>query len=135
MDLKPAGFLVRSIAFVVDILLYVMTVFSIFFLITGELSTHWAISWMGQWIFTGYLTLVPLFWNGYVIGKRIFKIKVRRIDGKELTLKDMFLREVVGKFIVVYATWGLSNIVSTLMVLFRKDKRAIHDIIAGTYVS
>ncbi|WP_269433529.1 RDD family protein [Bacillus sp. FJAT-29937] len=62
-------------------------------------------------------------------------MKVKRTDEDKLTLKNMFLREVVGKFIVVYFTVGLSSIVSVFMVICRKDKRAVHDLIAGTYVS
>lgn len=45
----------------------------------------------------------------------------------------MFLREVIGKFLLSYITFGVATIVS--MVIFRKDKRAIHDFIGGTYVA
>lgn len=65
----------------------------------------------------------------------MFKIKIKRIDEQILTLKNMLLREVVGKYLLVYLTFGISNLVSIFMVIFREDKRAIHDLIGGTYVS
>ncbi|WP_235776305.1 RDD family protein [Robertmurraya massiliosenegalensis] len=73
--------------------------------------------------------------GGYIIGKRLFRIKVKRMDEEKLTLRNTLLREVVGKLLVVYLTVGISIIVSILMVILREDKRAIHDFIAGTYVS
>ncbi len=57
------------------------------------------------------------------------------MDEEKLTLRNTLLREVVGKLLVVYLTVGISIIVSILMVILREDKRAIHDFIAGTYVS
>lgn len=47
----------------------------------------------------------------------------------------MIMREVVGKYIIVLATFGISVLVSGLMVILREDKRAIHDFISGTYVN
>jgi uncharacterized RDD family membrane protein YckC len=46
-----------------------------------------------------------------------------------------FLREWVGKFLLPFITFGITTIISIFMVIFRKDKRAIHDFLAGTYVS
>ena len=43
--------------------------------------------------------------------------------------------DLVGKYIVVLATFGISVLISGLMVIFREDKRGIHDFIGGTYVS
>lgn len=106
----------------------------VFYWIRGEYSYDWAMGWTWQIIYTLYLTVIPLLWSGYIIGKRLFRIKVKRMDEDKLTLKNMLLREVVGKFLVVYLTVGISNIVSIFMMIFREDKRAIHDLIAGTYV-
>lgn len=106
-----------------------------FYFISGESSNDWATGWTWQYIYTLYLTTLPLLWSGYIVGKRMFKIKIKRIDEGKLTLKNMVLREVVGKFLVVYLSFGISNIVSVFMILFREDKRAIHDFIGGTYVS
>ncbi len=47
----------------------------------------------------------------------------------------MILREVVGFHIVGILSLGVSLVVNIFMIAFRKDKRAVHDIIGGTYVS
>ncbi|WP_269799271.1 hypothetical protein [Bacillus sp. FJAT-45037] len=46
----------------------------------------------------------------------------------------MVLREVVGNFIISLVTFGISAVISIFMIMFRSDKRGIHDLIAGTYV-
>ncbi|WP_017185499.1 RDD family protein, partial [Alkalibacillus haloalkaliphilus] len=54
--------------------------------------------------------------------------------GDDVTLTNTLLREVVGFHLVGIVTFGVSWIVSIFMVIFREDKRAIHDLIGGTYV-
>lgn len=43
------------------------------------------------------------------------------------------MRTIIGG-IIYWITFGIGTIVSLFMVLLREDKRAIHDLIAGTYV-
>ncbi|MBG9449155.1 RDD family protein [Cytobacillus firmus] len=132
---KQAGFGIRFAADIVDALILTIPISTVFFLIEGDSPFTWMMGWTWPIIYTIYLTLVPLVWTGYIIGKRIFKIKVRRIDEEGLTLKTMVLREIVGKFLLSNVTFGISTLVSMFMIIFREDKRAIHDLIAGTYVS
>ena len=46
----------------------------------------------------------------------------------------MLLRVLVAG-IVYGLTLGIALIVSVFMVVFRKDKRSLHDMMAGTYVT
>lgn len=86
-------------------------------------------------IFFGtYNLILPLVWDGYVIGKRIMGIQIQRMDGESLTFTNIFIREIVGKTLILLVTFGLTAIVSAFMVAFRKDKRAIHDLMAGTCI-
>ncbi len=78
---------------------------------------------------------MPIIWRGKVIGKRILNIRIEKLNGESLSISDMIMREIIGKFILSYVTFGLTIIVSALMVLLRKDKRAIHDLLSGTQVS
>ena len=135
MSKTPAGFGVRLLADFFDFLIVSVPIALMFYFIRGEYSFDWALNWQWQIIYTCYLTIIPLLWGGYTIGKRLFRIKVKRMDEEKLTLRNTLLREVVGKLLVVYLTVGISIIVSILMVILREDKRAIHDLIAGTYVS
>ncbi|WP_255220286.1 RDD family protein [Terribacillus saccharophilus] len=54
--------------------------------------------------------------------------------GLLLSLANMILREVVGNGLLVYVTFGISLLVSAIMVLVMEDRRGLHDLISGTYV-
>ena len=56
------------------------------------------------------------------------------MDGSKVGYGVMLLRVIVGGIIYV-VTLGIALIVSAFMVGIREDKRAIHDFIAGTYVT
>ncbi|MDV2581725.1 RDD family protein [Alkalibacillus haloalkaliphilus] len=129
-----SSFLERLIARILDFNILTFTIALIFFIVTGNFSIDWrnGITW--DTIYILYLVITPVLWSGYVIGKRICKIKMKRIDGDDVTLGNTLLREVVGFHIVGIVTFGVSWIVSIFMVVFREDKRAIHDLIGGTYV-
>ncbi|WP_301107950.1 RDD family protein [Sporosarcina sp.] len=135
MNKNPSGLGERLLANFIDFFIIVLPITFVLYFIRGEYSYDWTSGITWQVIDVLYLTAVPLLWSGYSVGKHMFKIKVKRIDEQKLTLKNMLLREVVGKVLLVYMTFGISNIVSIFMVIFREDKRAIHDLIGGTYVS
>jgi uncharacterized RDD family membrane protein YckC len=81
-----------------------------------------------------YFIIVPLAWFGYTIGKKICSIRIVKVDGSKLGVGAMILREFVGALIYGF-TLGIAAIVSAFMVGLREDKRSIHDLIAGTYVT
>lgn len=124
-----AGFWIRLGASLLDGLIVGLPLYLLSLLITGgdgrEFFTD-VISFL-------YSLLLPVFWNGYTIGKRICGIQIRKLDGKAPGIGTMILRNVVGG--LIYAlTLGVAAIVSAFMVGLREDKRAIHDFIAGTEV-
>ncbi|MNM97615.1 RDD family protein [compost metagenome] len=81
-----------------------------------------------------YSLLLPVFWNGYTIGKRICGIRIRRVsDFSPPGIGTMLLRTLVSG-IIYGITFGIAAIVSAFMVGLREDKRSIHDLIAGTEV-
>lgn len=81
-----------------------------------------------------YFVLIPVIWYGYTIGKKATGVRILRKNGAKVGVGRMILREFVGS--LVYAlTLGIGIIVSAFMVGLRDDKRAIHDFIAGTYVT
>ncbi|MBD8069448.1 RDD family protein [Bacillus sp. PS06] len=135
MSKKPAGFGIRVLADFLDFFILSLPIALAFYWIKGDYSYEWAMGWTWQIIYTIYMTALPLLWSGYIIGKRMFNINIRRMDEGKLTFKNMFLREFIGKFLLMYVTLGISSIVSVFMLIFRKDKRTIHDLIARTYVS
>lgn len=74
------------------------------------------------------------FWNGYLIGKRICGIRIVKKDGSQVSLLTMFLRVIVAG-LVYGITFGLGLIASLILIGVREDKRTLHDLIAGTYVT
>ncbi|MGE7926070.1 RDD family protein [Viridibacillus arvi] len=133
---KPAGFGIRFLASIIDFLIISSILGIVFYIINGNYSIEWTNGLIFRFFYTLYLTVVPILWGGYIIGKRICKIKIKRFkDDENVTILNLVMREVVGNYIVVLATFGISVLISGLMVIFRKDKRGLHDFIGGTYVS
>jgi uncharacterized RDD family membrane protein YckC len=128
-----AGFWIRLAALLLDAILIGIVVsiaISIFGLDTSDRSVQ-----AGESIFSLlYFVIVPAVWFGYTVGKRMVGVRIVKMEGTNVTIGKMLLRYVVTGFIYGLSL-GIALIVSIFMVALRKDKRALHDIIAGTYVT
>jgi uncharacterized RDD family membrane protein YckC len=127
---RPAGFWVRLGAAILDGLIIGVPLAIISYLVTGSAEDN---------IFTStlnflYTLLVPVVWAGYTVGKKIVGVRIAKVNGEKLGFGTMFMRTIVGG-LVYLLTLGIGAIVSAFMVGLRQDKRAIHDLIAGTYVT
>ncbi|MCM3664935.1 RDD family protein [Mesobacillus subterraneus] len=127
---RPAGFWVRLGAAILDGLIIGVPLAIISYLVTGSAEDN---------IFTStlnflYTLLVPVVWAGYTVGKKIVGVRIAKVNGEKLGFGTMFMRTIVGG-LVYLLTLGIGVIVSAFMVGLRQDKRAIHDFIAGTYVT
>jgi uncharacterized RDD family membrane protein YckC len=130
MITKPAGFWKRVLASLLDSVIIGIPLAILSYFITGN--------WEGD-IFTSllnvlYFLIVPVLWSGYTVGKKIVGIRIVKVNGEKLGFGAMLLRTVVASIIYVI-TLGIAFIVSAIMVAVREDKRAIHDFLAGTYVT
>ncbi|QVK20698.1 RDD family protein [Mycoplasmatota bacterium] len=81
-----------------------------------------------------YNVLLPLFWNGKTIGRLVCGIRVSPTSKSELSFGQLFLREVVFKFLWWTLTLGIGSIIDLFMVALRDDKQTIRDIISNTEV-
>jgi len=86
----------------------------------------------------GYFVIYPYKHNGQTLGKKWCKLKVVALDGSNLPWWRLLIREffsiimvlIGANFIGVLAyLWFL-----TYLLALTKEKRALHDIIAGTQV-
>lgn len=128
-----AGFWIRLAGILLDAVLITIIV-SAGLVLFGLDSSDRAVQ-TGESIFSLlYFVLVPAIWYGYTAGKRMMGIRIAKTDGSNVTIGTMLLRYVVTGFIYGL-TLGIAVIVSIFMVALRQDKRAIHDMIAGTYVT
>jgi len=104
-----------------------------------------------------YFVIFPLYKGGSTLGKKILGIKVEASYNQKLTFKSLFIRNLVINgllylIIVVLTLYLLPPsiyftlisiigfiqitlvIISIFMVLYRQDKRGIHDLLAHTKV-
>ncbi len=126
---EPAGFWVRLFANLLDAIIIGIPLSLLTYAITGSSQNS-----LNDTISTLYSLLVPVLWMGYTVGKRITGIRIVKINGEHVGLWTMIKRVVISAF--VYAiTLGIGLIVSLFMIGLRQDKRSLHDLIAGTYVT
>ncbi|NEU30055.1 RDD family protein [bacterium LRH843] len=128
---NPSGFWIRLGANILDGL--------VIFVVVIMLGSLLGMDPEGKESFQGginllYSLLLPVFWYGYTLGKRLCGIRIVKLDGSNVGIGTMLLRTIVSGFVYVI-TLGIAFIVSIFMVAFRKDKRSVHDMIAGTYVT
>lgn len=106
-----------------------------------------------------YYVIVPLIiWKGQTLGKHLCHFKIVKENGEDIDFKDLFLRQVIGIFLIEGSLISASNlfhqilsiitninlvtplmyigipisILSSVFVLFKKDHKAIHELIAKT---
>ncbi|ARK31893.1 RDD family protein [Halalkalibacter krulwichiae] len=128
---RPAGFWIRLAANILDGLLISGTVFILGAMIGFDGTTRDGVDGLLNLL---YGLLLPVFWYGYTVGKRLCGIRIVMLDGSNPGIGAMLLRVVVAGFVYLI-TLGIAVIVSAFMVAFRKDKRSIHDMLAKTYVT
>lgn len=124
----------RIIAFLVDSLLFLLLAIIVSYIVKGDFDRSFIDSKYWDAIFALYLTILPIVWSGYTASKKMFNVKIARVDGELATFQNMLLRELVGRYLLGVVSFGITNVVSFFMIIFRKDKRAIHDLIGGTIV-
>ena len=132
---SPAGFWIRAIAFALDAI--VVTIVQVSFNVAAALvfgiepeqtiAIASTVSFFTM-VFSALYTTVLHANGGQTIGKRIAGVRVVALDGEPPFGGPAFLRWL-GYF-ASFATFGLGF----LMAGLRSDKRALHDLIAGTRV-
>ncbi|WNC12700.1 RDD family protein [Brevibacillus brevis] len=128
---NPVGFWRRLGASLLDGLIIGIPLALISYLLTGDTEGN---------LFTNLLSflyslLLPVFWYGYTVGKRIMGVRIVKLNGEPVGIGTMLLRIVIGIWLIYSVTLGIGAIISAIMVGVREDKRAIHDLVAGTYVT
>ena len=103
-----------------------------------------------------YFVVLQHYLKGQTLGKKLFKVKIVKLDGSSLSLNDLIIRNIINNgiifdfitFIFVFTNkkayfYGsgvvafvesIVLLVSVFMIIIRKDGRSICDIIAKTKV-
>jgi uncharacterized RDD family membrane protein YckC len=72
--------------------------------------------------------------KGATPGKMFFNLRIVDYKGNIPVMRQVLLREVLGKSVIVLLTLGTVSIVNFFMIAFSAKKQAVHDRMAGTYV-
>ena len=133
-----AGIVTRFVAFVIDVF-----VIGVLFSIGGQVleyilttllreevrlaeSGMWSKVALGVWAFVYFA--VPLAASGRTLGMGVIGIRVVRADGRDLSG-----RRAVGRVLALPLSFLLFG-VGLALILLRGDRRALHDLIAGSAV-
>ena len=104
-----------------------------------------------------YFVVFAYFMNGQTLGKKLMKLKIVSINKKKLTMNNYLVRGLLINAILMNVleiifilglnkptylkvndistyVFGIIYIVTFGMILFREDKRGLHDYLAGTKV-
>ncbi len=87
-----------------------------------------------QIVLTVYYVMIPVANKGQTLGKKMCKIRVVKEDGEDATFTCLFLKFAIGEQFLSALTFGVSLLVNALVILYRKDDRSMHDMIAKTKV-
>jgi uncharacterized RDD family membrane protein YckC len=153
-SMKPAGFWIRVLATIIDGVLLGMVMLPFSVLVTflpyiimgtdfknprfGDNANAFLILTFGlQAIYLVIYVVAKFFYFGWFYknkgaspGKMVLKLKVvNHQTGQNIGYGKTFLRDFLGKFVS-----GITLGIGYLMVAFREDKRALHDLIADTQV-
>lgn len=63
-----------------------------------------------------YTLLLPVFWYGYTVGKKIVGVRIVKVNGESVGFGTMLLRVIVGIWLIYGITFGIGAIVSAIMV-------------------
>ncbi len=96
---------------------------------TGFLLIGLLFSFAGLGFYVYYL-IYMLYKQNQTIGKKIFKIKVIKINSnEELTIYDCILREIIGKFLS-----AVPFMLGFLWAIFNRERMTFHDKLTKTKV-
>lgn len=108
-------------------------------------------------ITVGYFIVFQYFNKGQTIGKKLLKIKISGKDNKNVGIGQLVLRSIIiyqilvniinlvlistvdkmlylNIYSILTAVQSIFIVITMLFILYRKDKRGLHDIMSGTYV-
>jgi uncharacterized RDD family membrane protein YckC len=126
--IHPAGFWVRLVAFAIDLVIIALAQLVLQVIAVARLGDR-ALGAVGFFTFVfavAYPTVLHAI-AGQTVGKLAMRVRVVALDGGALPLGASFLR-AVAFWASLALTLGIGQIVGGL----RKDKRAFHDLLAGS---
>lgn len=72
--------------------------------------------------------------NGQTLGKQWLGLRVVSTSGTPITIGTACMRELLGRFLLNFITFGAYGLLDSLWILWDSRKQTLHDKIGGTYV-
>jgi uncharacterized RDD family membrane protein YckC len=91
--------------------------------VAGVVLFHFLLYW-------GYYSLFEAFWNGQTPGKRLFKIRVIKDSGRQITLFEALARNLLRVIDMLPSFY----LVGAIAMLCNKEQKRLGDLVAGTIV-
>jgi uncharacterized RDD family membrane protein YckC len=141
LEFPVAGLGSRGLALLVDSLIQLMVVITVFFslqLVSPDLARYWVAA--GKWVtaasiflmfclYWGYFALFEIFWNGQTPGKRLAHVRVISASGRAINVFEgiarNFLRAIDSQF---------GYLVGLIAIAADNKNRRLGDMVAGTVV-
>jgi uncharacterized RDD family membrane protein YckC len=125
----PAGFWIRLVAFLIDLVVIFLAQFVLRVVAVARFGSGGAPGAVGffTFVFAVAYPMVLHALTGQTLGKLLTRVRVVALDGEALPVGAALLR-AVAFWATLPLTLGIGHIVGGL----RKDKRAFHDLIAGS---
>lgn len=142
---RPAGFWIRCVAYLIDSLVLgiplgiALVVFYLLFIEPADSEQGSALAVVGEiaglvifltviaWLYEALLTSSA---RGATLGKMAFGLRIVAADGSQLS----FGRATGRFFLKAIVTPAVPLAIGYLMAAFTKRKRALHDVLAETFV-
>ncbi len=83
-------------------------------------------------LIVGLLVVLPIFWNGNTLGRKLTHLTLVDQKGNPATAKNFILREIVGTFIFYGVFGGFAIFVSLILVIVKN--RSLVDYISSTHL-
>jgi uncharacterized RDD family membrane protein YckC len=130
-NMKKVNGIIRILSFLID---YIIIAFPVIFIMLMYFKlSEVQVELLFQLLLAVYGALFMEYMNGATLGKRFGKIKVVTIEDTTPTLVEYGMRELV-KTIYFFPIVGWALAIVSIIMLFFKDGRTIHDRIAKTKV-
>jgi uncharacterized RDD family membrane protein YckC len=81
-----------------------------------------------------YYMVVPIYIHGQTFSKKFLKIKVVNDDGSDVDYKVLFFREAICRILLRSLSFGLSDVLSLIIMIVRDDNKNLQDVFAKTKV-
>ena len=101
--------------------------------VTLEPITFW-MAMVYTFIVLLYYMVVPIYIHGQTFSKKFLKIKVVNDDGSDVDYKVLFFREAICRILLRSLSFGLSDVLSLIIMIVRDDNKNLQDVFAKTKV-